>query len=150
MKRAPSVEPALGWSYLSRAALARAKAQMDNESMGVRDEIGFLIIHQNYADRFFQGTSVQHTRARYALIVPWLFADLAGLTGAVAIRALRDRECELAGRLIGWGVIGKRVFPKPSNQPPSTVYWNALAAWGILRPRANRRTLSRASILHPG
>jgi len=63
-------EPALGWNYLSREALARAKAQMDEESMGVRDEIGFLTIHQGYADRFFPGTSVLHTRARYALFVP--------------------------------------------------------------------------------
>lgn len=39
-------EPALGWTFLSRDALAKAKAQMDEESMGVRDEIGFLTIHQ--------------------------------------------------------------------------------------------------------
>ena len=67
------IEPALGWSYLSREALARAKAQMDEESMGVRDEIGFLTVHQRYADRFFPGISVLHTRARYAVFVPWLF-----------------------------------------------------------------------------
>lgn len=137
------MEPSLGWSYLSRDALARAKAQMDEESTGVRDEIGFLTIHQSYADRFFPGTSVLHTRARYAIIVPWLFEDLAGLTGAAATRALRDRECELAGRLAGAGVIGRRVFPKPSSQPPSTVYWNALAVWGVLRPRLNGRTITR-------
>ena len=55
--RSPPIEPALGWTYISREALARAKAQMDEESMGVRDEIGFLTIHQRYADRFFPGTS---------------------------------------------------------------------------------------------
>ena len=77
-RRSPPIEPALGWTYLSREALARAKAQMDEESMGVRDEIGFLTIHQGYADRFFPGTSVLHTRARYAVFVPWLFEDLAG------------------------------------------------------------------------
>ncbi|EQA98178.1 hypothetical protein L288_20660 [Sphingobium quisquiliarum P25] len=137
----------MGWTYLSREALARAKAQMDEESMGVRDEIGFLTIHQRYADRFFPGTSVLHTRARYALFVPWLFEDLAGLTGPAAVRALRERERELAGRLKDAGesqVIGGRVFPKPSSQPPSTVYWNALAVWGILRPRIDGRTISRA------
>lgn len=136
----------MGWTYLSREALARAKAQMDEESMGVRDEIGFLTIHQRYADRFFPGTSVLHTRARYALFVPWLFEDLAGMTGPTAQRALRERERQLAGRLREMGesqVIGGRVFPKPSSQPPSTVYWNALAVWGILRPRLNERTISR-------
>ncbi len=88
----PSVEPVLGWTYLSRDALARAKAQMDEESMGVRDEIGFLTIHQGYADRFFPGTSVLHTRARYLLFVPWLFEDLAPAAGPAAQRALRERE----------------------------------------------------------
>ena len=145
-KRTLSIEPTLGWTYLSRKALACAKAQMDEESMGVRDEIGFLTVHQRYADRFFPGTSVLHTRARYALFVPWLFEDLAGLTGPTAQRALRERERQLAGRLKDTGqsqVIGGRVFPKPSSQPPSTVYWNALAVWGILRPRSNERTISR-------
>ena len=140
------VEPALGWTYFSREALVRAKSQMDEESMGVRDEIGLLTIHQRYADRFFPGTSVLHTRVRYALFVPWLFEDLAGLTGPAAVRALRERERELAGRLRDAGesqVIGGRVFPKPSSQPPSTVYWNALAVWGILR-RQGGRTISRA------
>lgn len=145
-RRAPAIEPALGWTYLSREALARAKAQMDEESLGVRDEIGFLTIHQQYADHFFPGTSVLHTRARYALFVPWLFEDLAGMIGPAAKRALRERERLLAGRLRDAGeaqVIGGRVFPKPSSQPPSTVYWNALAVWGILRLRPDGRTISR-------
>lgn len=115
--------------------------------MGVRDEIGFLTIRQRYADRFFPGTPVLHTRARNALFVPWLFEDLAGLTGPAAVRALRERERELAGRLNDAGksqVIGGRVFPTPSSLPPSTVYWNALAVWEILRPRIDERTISRA------
>jgi hypothetical protein len=147
MRHGLPIEPALGWTYLSREALARAKAQMDEESMGVRDEIGFLTIHQRYADRFFPGTSVLHTRARYAIFVPWMFEDLAGLTGPAAVRALRERERELAGRLKVAGesqVIGGRVFPNPSSQPPSTVYWNALAVWGILRLRLDGRAISRA------
>ena len=70
MRQVAAAEPSFGWSYLSREALARAKAQMDEESMGVRDEIGFLTIHRRYADRFFPGTSVLHSRARYAVFVP--------------------------------------------------------------------------------
>ena len=112
-KAGAGAEPALGWTFLSRDALAKAKAQMDEESMGVRDEIGFLTIHQRYADRFFPGTSVLHTRARYALFVPWLFGDLAGLTGPAAQRALQERERVLAGRLRDAGeaqVIGSRIW----------------------------------------
>ncbi|WP_425374562.1 hypothetical protein [Mesorhizobium waimense] len=91
-----------------------------------------------------------HTRARYALLVPWLFEDLAGMVGPAAQRALRERERLLAGRLKYAGeaqVIGGRVFPKPSSQPPSTVYWNALVVWGILRPRLDGRTISRGQAL---
>jgi hypothetical protein len=146
-RRGLLIEPSLGWTYLSRDALARAKAQMDNESVGVRDEVGFLTIHQGYADRFFPGTSVLHTRIRYALFVPWLFEDMAGLTGPAATRTLRERERVMAGRLKDARenkVIGRDVFPNPSSQPPSLVYWNALAVWGILRPRHNGRTISRA------
>lgn len=117
--------------------------------MGVRDEIGFLTIHQRYADRFFPGTSVLHSRARYAIFVPWIFNDLAGLTGATAAKALKNRETELAGWLKDareTQVIGSRVWPNPSSQPPSTVYWNALTVWGILRRRPNGRAPSRAQV----
>ena len=122
-----SLEPALGWTYMSRDALARAKAQMDEESTGVRDEIGFLTIHQRYSDLFFPGTSVLHTRARYALFVPWLFEDLAEYTGPAARRALQEKERVLAGRLRNQpgeddpdrrGTIGALRYPKPSSQPP--------------------------------
>ena len=41
-----------GWTYLSRNALRRAERQLANSGEGVRDEIGFLIIHQRYADYF--------------------------------------------------------------------------------------------------
>ena len=117
---------------------------MDEEFMGVRDEIRFLTIHQGYSNRFFPGTSVLHTRAQYAVFVPWLFDDV---TGPAAARALRERERELAGRLRDAGesqVIGGRVFPnrQASHHRPSN--WNALAVWGILGPRPDGRTISRA------
>src|SRR3546814_3713763 len=102
---------------------------MDEESTGVRDEIGFLTIHQGYADLFFPGTSVLHTRARYLLFVPRLFEDLAPATGPVAQRALQEKERVLAGRMRNQpgedhpdrrGTTGGVKFPKPSAQPPST------------------------------
>ena len=61
------MEPTLGWTLLSRDALRRAETQLRDEVQGVRDEIGFLAVHQAYADRFFPGTSVLHTRLRYRL-----------------------------------------------------------------------------------
>lgn len=62
-------EPALGWALLSREALRRAEKHLREEEQGVRDEIGFLALHQAYADRFFPGTSVLQTRIKYVLFV---------------------------------------------------------------------------------
>ena len=50
-----------------------ANAPLSNGEQDTRDEIGFLLIHQGFADRFFPGTSVLHTRIRYVLFIPWLY-----------------------------------------------------------------------------
>lgn len=140
-----------GWTYLSRDALRRAEAQLAGETAGVRDEIGFLLIHQRYADRFFPGTSVLHTRLRYVLFVPWMYEDLRrGPPVRSVARAIEKAEVDLAGRLkarcSGGGVIGGLKHPEPTSQPPSVVYWTALGAWGLLRTGSNGRPLSRARV----
>ncbi|WP_207385121.1 DUF6361 family protein [Achromobacter xylosoxidans] len=65
-----------GFTFLSRKALGQAEQMMFGGAAGVRDEVGFLIVHQRYADHFFPGTSVLHTRLRYALLIPWLYQSL--------------------------------------------------------------------------
>lgn len=140
-----------GWTYLSRDALRRAEAQLAGETAGVRDEIGFLLIHQRYADRFFPGTSVLHTRLRYVLFIPWMYDDLRrGPPVKSVARAVEQAEVAIAGRLktrgSGAGVIGGLKHPEPTSQPPSVVYWTALGAWGLLRPRGNGRPPARARV----
>jgi hypothetical protein len=73
------MEPAFGWTLLSPEATGRAEVQWREDVAGVRDEIGFLLLHQAYADRFFPRTSVQQTRFRYALFVPWIYQKVAAL-----------------------------------------------------------------------
>lgn len=65
------IEPALARSHPSPEALTRAKAQMHENSIGVREEIGFLTIHQRYADRVFPGTLAPHTHAHCAALEPF-------------------------------------------------------------------------------
>ncbi|MGG5823637.1 DUF6361 family protein [Falsiroseomonas sp. HW251] len=140
-----------GWTYLSRDALRKAEAQLSGASEDVRDEVGFLLLHQRYADRFFPGTSVLHTRLRYVLFVPWIYQRLweAPPKGDFG-RALADLETRLVGRLKDAneeGIIGGRLHPKHSAQPPSAVYWTALAKWRILRmPEGRSNQLSRAQV----
>src|SRR3954454_25117742 len=73
---------AIGWFMLSeadRAASARLLEQA--EADGTRDELGFGVIHFAYADRFFPGTSVQHTALRYVWFVCWIYQELASRHG---------------------------------------------------------------------
>lgn len=127
-----------------------ARKFMSADQKGVRDEIGFLLVHQRYADRFFPGTSVLHTRLRYALFVPWIYRDerLKPTKGLRTQEGVKRREYLLTGRLIEepYGVIGSRNYPAPVDQRPSQVYWTALQRWGIVREQEGMGRLSRAQV----
>src|SRR5881227_549610 len=71
------LKPSLGWTMLSREEMLQVERSLANSEQDTRDEIGFLLIHQGFADRFFPGTSVLHTRVRYALFVPWVYQRAA-------------------------------------------------------------------------
>lgn len=139
-----------GWTLLSKEALKRAETQLREDLDGVRDEVGFLALHQAYADRFFPGTSVLHTRLRYVLFVPWLYQRLMESRERRRIDDVLEREeLGLVGRLKvseEEGIIGGRSFPKPTTQPPSMVYWGALGAWRILRPSPSGVLPSRSAV----
>jgi hypothetical protein len=132
------MQSTFGWTLLSRDALRRAETQLRDDVEGVRDEIGFLALHQAYADRFFPGTSVLHSRLRYVLFVPWMYQKIAHQPDRQRISAaVEKQELELTRRLKDsgeGGVIGVRNYPNPTAQPPSMIYWSALGTWRILRP----------------
>ena len=140
----------IGWIHFSRDALRRAEARLREEQEGVRDEIGFLLLHQAYADRFFPGTSVLQTRLRYIFFVPWLYLDLMqSFRGGDFERELIQKEVELTARLKhnkDEGVIGSRSYPNPTSQPASLVYWTALGTWGLLRKLPDGDCPSRSTV----
>lgn len=144
------MKASLGWTLLSKEALKRAETQLREDLEGVRDEIGFLGLHQAYADRFFPGTSVLHTRLRYALFVPWLYQRLMERGERRRIEEVLEREeLVLVGRLKMSGedgIIGVRSYPKPTTQPPSMVYWSALGAWRILKRGPGGASPPRAAV----
>ena len=149
------MRPALGWAGLSRSALKRAEAQLVADSDGVRDEVGILALHTAYANRFFPGTSVQQTRLRYALFVPWqimtLLRDRERIQSGQVRRALEQAELTLARRLPdvdGEGTIGRQTAKagRPVAIPPSQSYWVALGAWGILGAGSDSGTPSRREL----
>jgi hypothetical protein len=129
---------------LSREEMRQAERLTSGEQ-DTRDEIGFLLIHQGFADRFFPGTSVLHTRIRYVLFVPWLFQDAANSKhhGSDLDAVIRRRLIQLAIRLKQgerYGVIGGDKLGELTSQPPDRVYWTALRQWGLLLPSIGSRS----------
>lgn len=144
--------PSFGFTFLSRKALGQAERMMFGANAGVRDEVGFLIVHQRYADHLFPGTSVLHTRLRYSLLIPWIYQSLRAKRPAPKdfAQAFIDLEHRLTGRLQYKdgegepdGVIGGEVYPRAISQPPAYVYWTALARWGLIGTRPDGRQWSR-------
>ncbi|MBP7492875.1 MAG: hypothetical protein KA803_12375 [Rhodoferax sp.] len=134
----------IGWIQLSRQAVAQAEQALHGDERGVRDEIGFLVLHQAFADHFFPGTSVLHTRLKYALFVPWLIQASGGDE-----KKLNDLELRLQMRLAkadpeGGGVIGGSLKNRLPAQPASTIYWSSLARWEILAPQVSGASGRRA------
>src|SRR5688572_1500965 len=144
---------------LSRDEVRQVERSLAKEEQDTRDEIGFLLIHQAFAGRFFPGTSVLHTRIRYALFVPWLYHRAAFQRGrGTDLRSKIDHlQIELAIRLKRQervDVIGGDALGRLTSQPPDLVYWNALRSWGLVlqgvetRRDALRRLQLAASPAH--
>lgn len=140
------MNPTLGWTMLTREEMRQVERSLANSDQDTRDEIGFLLIHQGFADRFFPGTSVLHERIRYALFVPWLYLRAAEnpRRGSDIESTIRHLLIELALRLKEIGgepknVIGGEKLGQLTSQPPDRVYWSALREWKILLPEVESR-----------
>lgn len=137
--------PSLGYTYLSSDALRDAKRQLFAGAAGVRDEIGFQLIHTAYADRFFPGTSVLQTRLRYVLFICWIL-NQARSQRHPAASYISEREHVLTSTLRGTGIIGGMTEAKSSDQPITGIYWTALCKWGLVRPAPGGGYYSRADL----
>ena len=103
-----------------------------------RDELGLGSIRDTLSGLFFPGTSTLQTRARYFLFIPWLYRDYERrkIPSAQIARQLRRDEVKLINALQAAGesdgVIGK-VSGASLHRFPSSIYWNGLRRWEILR-----------------
>lgn len=114
-----------------------------------RDELGLGSIRDALADLFFPGTSTLQTRARYYLFVPWIYLNFEKRevpSTRVSERVKWDelkvlRALQMAGD--GEGIIGQRSGAS-LHRFPSSIYWNGLRRWGILRFAASRDQYHRS------
>ena len=106
-----------------------------------RDELGLGGIRDALSNTLFPGTSVLLTRARYLLFVPWLYREGArrGHVGSKLTQWVEWNERHLIGALRNggdlYGLIGIQVGAAVKILP-STIYWNTLRRFKILRREA--------------
>lgn len=114
-----------------------------------RDELGIATVRDTFSDILFPGTSAIQTRARYFLIIPWIYRRLEKAKVESAEIALRARKEELAliDALVASddpkGTIGLRAR-KTLKRLPSAVYWQGLGRLGIRTFRGARDQYHRS------
>jgi hypothetical protein len=103
------------------------------------DELGMSAVWDAFADLLFPGTGTVQTRARYFLIVPWIFqlAEAQRVSSARARATVRRLEETLIGSLLAGGsnqqgIIGSQAGAH-LRRMPSSIYWSGLARFGIRR-----------------
>lgn len=117
----------IGWVDLSEDDQKRARDYLRSLSEGTLDELGFGIIRDTFADRFFPATSTIMTRARYFILVPstYLFVLNKGLQGERAKKKCNEIEHNLRVSLIDNGSI-ENWRTEEVKRYPASIYWAGL------------------------
>ena len=108
------------------------------------DELGIGVIRDAYADILFPGISTIQTRAKYFVLIPYLFekASSLGLSNSSELyRWIVNTEDRLVEVLVknseadAIGIIGRRANKQNRvvKMKPSSIYWNGLRTFEIIR-----------------
>jgi hypothetical protein len=107
------------------------------------DELGIGTVRDGFSSLLFPGISVLHTRAKYFVLIPYLFADAEKQSFSRVSEMktwLNKQEEKLTKTLVENsepktdGIIGSRNYKqgKTLKMKPSSMYWNGLRVTGIL------------------
>ena len=108
------------------------------------DELGIGVIRDAYADILFPGISTIQTRAKYFVLIPYLF-NRAGKqnlsSGREVLRWINNSEDKLVETLLinskseETGIIGKNALrqKRAVKMKPSSIYWTGLRTFEIIR-----------------
>ena len=135
----------LGWIDFSKEDRKKVLSVIDLLSEdGTLDELGIAPIRDGFADLFFPGTSTIQTRAKYFLIVPYAFNDLARqpeTNPETLLKKLNDIERRCGQLLVAEnadGTIGSRTIKSGGwvKRTPSDIYWSGIRRYGLFTDRA--------------
>lgn len=139
----------LGWIDFSSDHRDRVRTVLDLlAEKGVVDELGIGVIRDAFADHLFPGISTIQTRAKYFFIIPRLLKDYEALSATkqrkqslVKFLAEEEKQCRI--RLVekyrnqeNLGIIGVSFGTRADHdvqRQPSSVYWNGLRTFGIIK-----------------
>lgn len=130
----------LGWVDFSPTHRNKVMLVMDLfKEQGVIDELGLGTIRDSLSDILFPGTSTIQTRAKYFLLIPWIFQDIESRgrfdrfhseleeSEIFFVKILRKNSPE-----VNSGVIGRTLLNANPQRKPSSIYWNGLKKYKIL------------------
>ena len=106
------------------------------EEKGTVDELGIGSVRDAFANILFPGISTIQSRAKYFLLIPWIYRALEDKRVPSREMAARARQAELglidvlADSSDFAGTIGI-VARKGLKNLPSEIYWAGLGTWGI-------------------
>ncbi|MCR5738216.1 MAG: DUF6361 family protein [Lachnospiraceae bacterium] len=118
-------------------------------TQGTVDEIGIGSVRDAFSDLLFPGISVLHTRAKYFVLIPYLFESACEESAKGKLHSGKDvrnfierREDKIVGTLMKSakndldrnGIIGSRNYSsgRSVKMKPSSIYWNGLRTSSIL------------------
>tara|TARA_R110000772_G_scaffold74498_2_gene162214 strand:- start:26779 stop:28029 length:1251 start_codon:yes stop_codon:yes gene_type:complete len=146
---------AIGWVDYSSAERERVSQVLSMlKEKGTLDELGIGQIRDAFADVLFPGFSTIQTRAKYFITLSYIFQDYRNLDDKLRVKTdlhsfIREKEDALAVALVKnhedddpYGIIGKESLEKGVARKPSSVYWNGLRQFGIVRKRLSFKEFS--------
>lgn len=135
----------LGWIDFSREERNKVMATLDLLSTTTAlDELGIGTLRDRYADILFPGISTIQTRAKYFVIIPYIFKlaesqNFKRVSDIIPwVNKIEDNLVSIlvnnSGEEDTSGIIGSRVLKQGKNvkRKPSSIYWNGMRTYGIL------------------
>ena len=150
----------VGWIDFSSEHRDKVRTVIDLlTKQGVVDELGIGVIRDSFADRMFPGVSTIQTRAKYFVLTALLIHDYDRQTESKKEKESLDdylshweKWCRIqlakryGDRGEGLGIIGISFGERRDRdvqRPPSSVYWNGLRTFGIVRSRLSLSEFGR-------
>jgi len=111
------------------------------------DELGMGVVRDAYADILFPGISTLQTRAKYFVLIPYVFAlaekqgDKSYARSSDVLQWINNFEDKLVSVLVSnsepkaTGIIGSEALKrqKTVKVKPTSIYWSGLRTFGIIR-----------------